>query len=91
MVQKNKIKKMKGQITIFVALVFVVLFTVFGMTISMGMFIHDKINLQNATDLASYYVASKQAEMLDAIAHSNYQIRQSWKLAAFRYRVFSNG
>ncbi len=82
---------MKGQITIFVALVFMVLFTLFGMTISMGMFIHDKINLQNATDLASYYVATKQAEMLTAIAHSNYQIRQSWKLAAFRYRVLGNG
>lgn len=82
---------MKGQITIFLALVFFVLFTLFGMTISMGMFVHDKINLQNATDLASYYVATKQAEMLTAIAHSNYQIRQSWKLAAFRYRVLSNG
>ncbi len=88
---KNKLTKMKGQITIFVALVFMVLFTLFGMTISMGMFIHDKINLQNATDLASYYVATKQAEMLTAIAHSNYQIRQSWKLAVFRYRVYGNG
>ncbi len=88
---KNKLVKMKGQITIFVALVFMVLFTLFGMTISMGMFVHDKINLQNATDLASYYVATKQAEMLTAIAHSNYQIRQSWKLATFRYRVIGNG
>ncbi len=87
----NHPKKQKGQITIFVALVFTVLFTVFGMTISMGMFIHDKINLQNATDLASYYVASKQAELLNAIAHSNYQIRQSYKLAAFRYRILANG
>lgn len=91
MIENKKNNKIKGQITIFVALVFFVLFTVFGMTISMGMFIHDKINLQNSTDLASYYVATKQAEMLSAIAHSNYQIRQSWKLAAFRYRIFSNG
>ncbi len=88
---KKKLIKIKGQITIFVAFVFMVLFTLFGMTISMGMFVHDKINLQNATDLASYYVATKQAEMLTAIAHSNYQIRQSWKLAAFRYRVIGNG
>lgn len=80
-------KKIKGQITIFVALVFIVLFTVFGMVVSFGMFVHDKVNLQNATDLASYYVATKQAEMLEAIAHSNYQIRQSWKLLVFRYRV----
>ncbi len=90
--RRSRIKKsIKGQITIFLALVFMVLFTVFGMTISMGMFIHDKINLQNATDLASYYVATKQAEMLTAIGHTNYQIRQSWKLAVFRYRVMGNG
>lgn len=67
-----------------------VIFVLFGMTVSMAMFVHDKINLQNATDLASYYVATKQAEMLGAIAHNNYQIRQSWKLLAFRYRVFAN-
>ena len=67
-----------------------VIFVLFGMTVSLTMFVHDKINLQNATDLASYYVATKQAEMLGAIAHNNYQIRQSWKLLSYRYRVFSN-
>lgn len=84
---KNKIK---GQISIFLVLVFMVIFVLFGMTVSMTMFVHDKINLQNATDLASYYVATKQAEMLSAIAHNNYQIRQSWKLLAYRYRVYAN-
>jgi hypothetical protein len=87
---QKTLKKQKGQISVFLALVFFVMFSIFGMTISMGMFIHDKINLQNSTDLASYYVAAKQAEMLGAIAHSNYQIRQSWKLLAFRYRVLGN-
>ena len=38
-------------------------------------------------DLAAYYGAQKQAEMLNVIAHTNYQIRQSWKLLAWRYRV----
>lgn len=90
-IKNSVLKRMKGQITIFLALVFMVIFSIFGMTISMGMFVHDKINLQNSTDLASYYVATKQAEMLTAIAHSNYQIRQSWKLAVFRYRVISSG
>ena len=49
--------------------------------------VHDKINLQNAVDLAAYYGAQKQAEMLNVIAHQNYQIRQSWKLLTWRYRV----
>jgi len=90
-IKKNKsIKKLKGQITIFMALSFLVVFTLFSMTVSLSMFIHDKINVQNATDLASYYVASKQAELLGAIAHNNYAIRQSFKLLSYRYRVYGN-
>ncbi len=86
----NCVKKLKGQITIFMALSFFVVFTLFSMTVSLSMFIHDKINIQNATDLASYYVASKQAELLGAIAHNNYAIRQSFKLLSYRYRVYGN-
>ncbi len=88
---KQKFKKsIRGQIAIFLALIFVVLFTLFGLTINVSMVVHDKINLQNATDLASYYVAQRQAEMLNAIAHTNYQMRQAWKLFVFRYRVIGS-
>ena len=52
--------------------------------------VHDKINLQNSVDIAAYYGAMKQAEMLNAIAHINYQIRQSWKLLAWRYHVLGS-
>ena len=52
--------------------------------------VHDKINLQNSVDIAAYYGAMKQAEMLNAIAHINYQIRQSWKLLTWRYRVLGS-
>ena len=86
----KSIEKLRGQITIFMALSFLVVFTLFSMTVSLSMFIHDKINIQNATDLASYYVASKQAELLGAIAHNNYAIRQSFKLLSYRYRVYGN-
>lgn len=72
---------------IFVALIFQVLFVFFAMAINIGLVVHDKINLQNAVDLAAYYAAQRQAEMLNAIAHQNYQIRQSYKLLAWRYRV----
>lgn len=80
----------KGQVALFVALIFQVLFVFFAMTINIGLLIHDKINLQNSVDLAAYYAASKQAEVLNAIAHSNYQIRQSWKLLAFRLWVLGS-
>lgn len=59
----------------------------FAMTINVGMVVHDKINLQNSVDFASIYVAQRQAEQLNAIAHMNYQIRQAHKLLSFRYVV----
>lgn len=66
---------------------FNVLFVFFAMSINVALVVHDKINLQNSADMAAYYVASKQAEILNVIAHQNYQIRQSWKLLVWRYRV----
>lgn len=80
----------RGQAAIFVALIFNVLFVFFAMAINVALVVHDKINLQNAADLAAYYAAAKQAEMLNIIAHQNYQIRQSYKLLSWRYRVLGN-
>jgi hypothetical protein len=77
----------RGQVALFVALIFQVLFVFFAMIVNVGLLVHHKINLQNSVDLAAYYGASKQAEMLNAIAHVNYQIRQSYKLLTFRYGV----
>jgi len=75
---------------IFVALIFQVLFVFFAMIINVGLLVHDKINLQNSLDIAAIYGAQRQAEILNAIAHSNYQIRQSWKLLSFRVRVIGD-
>ena len=79
-----------GQLSLFAALIFQVLFILFAMSLNISLVVHDKINLQNSLDLAAYYGAMKQAEQLNAIAHINYQIRQSWKLLAWRYRVLGN-
>lgn len=76
----------KGQIAIFVALIFQVLFVFFAMVVNVGMLVHQKINLQNSVDLAAYYGAMRQAEVLNAVSHINYQVRQAWKLMVFRYR-----
>ena len=81
------IKNEKGQMAVFVALFFQVLFVFFAMIINMGLVIHDKINLQNAVDIAAYYGAAKQAEVLNQIAHINYQMRQNYKLLVWRFRV----
>src|SRR3954466_9796250 len=82
-----KIANERGQSAILVAMMFNVLFVFFAMGINVALVVHDKINLQNSTDMAAYYAASKQAEILNVIAHENYQIRQSWKLLVWRYRV----
>jgi putative Flp pilus-assembly TadE/G-like protein len=82
----SHIRNRKGQVAIFIALIFQVLFLFFAMIINVGLLVHHKINLQNSVDLAAYYGAMKQAEMMNAVGHVNYQIRQSWKLLAWRYR-----
>jgi hypothetical protein len=80
-------KNQKGQVAIFVALIFQIVFIFFALLINVGLLVHHKINLQQSTDLAAYYGAMKQAEMLNVIAHVNFQIRQAWKLLTWRYRI----
>ena len=77
----------KGQMAIFIALIFQVLFILFAMVLNIGLNIHNKINLQNSLDLAVYYGAQRQAELLNLIAHQNYQIKRAWKLMAWRQFV----
>lgn len=80
-------RNQKGQVGIFVALIFQVIFVFFAMLVNVGLVVHHKINLQQSTDLAAYYGAQKQAEMMNVMAHVNFQIRQAWKLMAWRYRI----
>ncbi|MES2802276.1 MAG: Tad domain-containing protein [Bdellovibrionota bacterium] len=77
----------KGQVGIFVALIFQVIFVFFAMLVNVGLVVHHKINLQQSTDLAAYYGAMKQAEIMNVMGHVNFQIRQAWKLMSWRYRV----
>lgn len=84
------IRNRNGQVALFVALIFQVLFLFFAMVINVGLLVHHKINLQNSVDLAAYYGAGKQAENLNALSHMNYQIRQSWKLLSWRYRMLGS-
>ena len=81
----------RGQMAIFIVLIFQVLFVFFAMIVNVGVVVHHKINLQNAVDLGAYYAASKQAEVLNAISHYNYQIRQAYKLLSWRNRVLGVG
>lgn len=86
----NLLKNKDGQIALFFVFIFQLLFILLGMTINITLVVHDKINLQNSLDLAAYYGASKQAEVLNAMSHINYQMRQNYKLLAWRYRVLGS-
>lgn len=88
LVQMRSVKNNRGQVAIFIAFIFQVLFLFFAMVINIGLVVHDKINLQNSVDIAAYYGAQQQAEWMNVVAHTNYQIRQAWKLLGVRYRVF---
>jgi hypothetical protein len=90
MQRTNVLKNQKGQMALFLVLIFQVLFVFFAMSINVGLVVYDKINLQNSTDIAAYYAAQKQSEMLNQIAHINYQIRQAFKLLTFRIRVLGS-
>lgn len=81
------LKNKKGQMAIFLALIFQVLFVFFAMVINIGLVVHDKINLQNSVDMAAYYGAQRQAEILNHVAHINFQMRQVYKLFVWRFRV----
>ena len=81
---------LKGQIAIFVVLIFQVLFVFFALALNVALVVHDKINLQNSVDLAALYGAQKQAELLNVLGHINFQMRQNYKLLAWRYRVLGS-
>jgi len=83
-------KRKKGQLIVFGVLIFPVIFFCLAMVINVGMVVHDKINLQNSVDLAAIYAAQRQAEVMDAMAHINYQMRQSYKLFAWRYLILGS-
>ena len=83
-------KASQGQIAVFLLLAFQFLFILFAATLNVALIVHDKINLQNSADLAAFYGAKKQAEVLNAIAHINYQMRQNYKLLAWRYRILGS-
>ena len=84
------IRSSRGQVAIFLVLLFQLLFVFFAMSMNVGLVVYDKINLQNSVDLSAYYAAQKQAELLNQIAHINYQMRQAYKLLTFRIRVIGS-
>ncbi len=83
-------RNQRGQATILIGIIFQMVFIFFAMVINVGLLVNDKINLQNSVDIAAYYGAMKQAEILNTMAHVNFQIRQAWKLLNWRLWVLAD-
>ena len=82
--------KKKGLLTIFGILFGLGTFTIFGLTMSVGLIVHHKINAQNSVDIGAIYAAQKQAETLSVLSHFNYQLWQNYKLLSYRYNFLGN-
>ena len=66
------LQNQRGQVAIFIALISTLLFMLFGMTINFAMLVHEKINLQNAADMAAYAGAAPQARPLHILTLQKY-------------------
>ncbi len=79
--------KEKGQVSIFLSICMVLIFTLIAFVVNVGLFVKAKINLQNAVDAAAWSGAAVQARRLTNIAHLNWEMRNTYKEWMFKYYV----
>jgi hypothetical protein len=84
---KTQITNEKGQLSIFLGIALVIVFTSIAFVVNVGLFVKAKINLQNATDAAAWSGASVQARQLSNMAYLNWEMRNVYKEWMFKYYV----
>ena len=77
----------KGQMSIFLGVVMLIIMGLLAFTINIGIFVKSKINLQNAVDAAAYSGAAVQARQLTNIAYMNWEMRNIYKEWMLKYYV----
>lgn len=80
------LRNRSGQAAIVIFFSFILIFSILAITINLGIYIHDKINLQNAADAGAYAGAAEQARILQEVGYANYEIRQLYKRLVYDYR-----
>ena len=73
--------------SIFLAVIMVIIVGLMAFVINIGIFVKAKINLQNAVDAAAYSGAAVQARQLTNIAYMNWAMRNIYKEWMFKYYV----
>lgn len=76
-----------GQVTIFFAVLTIVIMGLIAFVINVGLFVKAKINFQNAVDAAAYSGAAVQARQLTNIAYLNWELHNTYKEWMFKYYV----
>jgi hypothetical protein len=84
---KRIYKSEKGQLSIFLGVIMVIVITMMGFIINVGLFVKAKINLQNAVDAAAWSGAAVQARQMSNIAYLNWELRNTYKEWMFKYYV----
>jgi hypothetical protein len=83
----KKFQNEKGQLTIFLGVVLMVVITALAFIINVGLFVKAKINLQNAVDAGAFSGASVQARRLTKIAYLNWEMRNTYKEYMFKFYI----
>lgn len=81
------VRNQKGQVSIFLALLLIIIFSLVAFVTNVGLFVKAKINLQNAVDSAAWSGAAVQARQLSNIAYLNWEMRNTFKEWMFKYYV----
>lgn len=77
----------KGQLSIFLAICLMIVISLMGFIINVGLFVKAKINLQNAVDAAAFAGAAVQARQLSNIGYLNWEMRNNYKEWMYKYYV----
>ncbi len=80
----------KGQLSIFLGIIMVIIITMMAFIINVGLFVKAKINLQNAVDAAAWSGAAVQARQLSNISYMNWEMRNTYKEWMFKYYVIGH-
>jgi len=85
--EKNLLTNERGQVSIFLGIILLVIVSFIAFVINVGLFVKAKINLQNAVDAAAYSGAAVQARQLTNLGHLNWELRNTYKEWMFKYYV----
>ena len=84
---KSVAKKQAGQVTIFFAVLIIVIMGLIAFVVNVGLFVKAKINFQNAVDAAAWSGAAVQSRQLTNIAYLNWELHNTYKEWMFKYYV----